>query len=256
MEYCGHTWHWMTSMRQVSSDSTKYLPYDVMLTDYELFCIPPNLLGFFDFWKNARPGICGLNAKAFHEMKFVIPMFQPTCRSAMCSPLAPCLREPSSATLKRRWETAADWLVLLETTPPSSPTTPTPGGPEWNYHLAPRRSSPPTTGLWLVSWQKRKNYACSLGSSSCMWGWLDSMKRVFCKLPYFPVWAPALKWPHGLGRNAESKADIMIVCLLNNESRSSAGAYQWLKSWAVGEIGSIRRLNEQLYAHSLLSVWL
>ena len=63
---------------------------------------------------------------------------------------------------------------------------------------------------------------------------LVGMTIVQKQVPYFPVWAPALKGAQG------SKKDIIKVCLLNNESRLSTGCqksaetHQWLKLWAPG----------------------
>lgn len=78
--------------------------------------------------------------------------------SATSCPSAPCLREPSSAALRRSPVTEASWLVRLETTPPSSPTTPRPRNPESSSPLAPRRSSPLPTGPSLVRMFDRVSY--------------------------------------------------------------------------------------------------
>lgn len=78
----------------------------------------------------------------------------------MSCPLAQCLREPSSAALRRSPVTEASWPVLQETTPQSSPTTPRPRSPESSCPQAPRRSLPLPTEPSLV--RKRNETAAHL----------------------------------------------------------------------------------------------
>lgn len=108
----------------------------------------PAILSDVDPWVTA---LCAAYEALSLNANFLLFFIQQlSWTSATSCPSAQCLREPSSAALRRSPVTEASWPVRLETTPPSSPTTLRPRSPESSSPLVPRRSSPLPTGQLLV----------------------------------------------------------------------------------------------------------
>lgn len=131
-----------------------------------LICCLVFLLHFLIACLLKREQSCCLGDTVFRlsdgSLKLVLSSLVPqlSWTLVMSCPLAQCLREPSSAALRRSPVTEASWPVLQETTPQSSPTTPRPRSPESSCPQAPRRSSPLPTEPSLV--RKRNETAAHL----------------------------------------------------------------------------------------------
>lgn len=91
------------------------------------------------------------NIKETLKFHFISFWFQQlTSRLETFCLLAPCLRVPSCAAWRRKWETEARSPGPLGIMPPSSPTTQTPRSRGWSCPQGPRNSSPLPTGPWSV----------------------------------------------------------------------------------------------------------